>query len=66
MVQVTNPTPLFEGKAEQVQSPAPGRLPPAFAATGDMTRMQAFWSQAPASQFAASAAGNVPPITNPK
>src|SRR5207244_614913 len=36
------------------------------AATGDITRSAAFCPHAPASQFAAIAAGNVPPITNPK
>src|SRR5437870_2355459 len=36
------------------------------AATGDITRCAAFWSQAAASQFAASAAGNTPPVTKPK
>jgi hypothetical protein len=37
-----------------------------LAATGDVTDNPAFWSHAPASQFAASATGNEPPMTNPK
>jgi hypothetical protein len=33
---------------------------------GDMTRSATFWSQAAVSQLAATAAGNAPPLTNPK
>ena len=36
------------------------------AATGLITGSAAFWSHAVASQPAASAAGSVPPVTNPK
>ena len=36
------------------------------AATGDMTGSAVFWSQAAASQFAPSATGCEPPVTNPK
>jgi hypothetical protein len=36
------------------------------AAAGDITRNAQFWSQALAIQDAPSAAGTVPPVTNPK
>jgi len=36
------------------------------AAIGEETRSPAFWSQAPASQFAATVAGSAPPVTKPK
>ncbi len=36
------------------------------AAMGELTRVTQFWSQAPASQLAASAAGSAPPVTEPK
>ena len=36
------------------------------APTGDMTETYIFWSQAEASQPAATVAGNEPPVTKPK
>ena len=65
VVPVTNPAPLVEGKPSRSTVQA-STISSNLAATGDMTCIAAFWSHAPASQFAASAAGSVPPMTNPK
>jgi hypothetical protein len=44
----------------------PSAISSSALATGDIIRSPEFWSQAPASQFAANAAGSVPPVTKPK
>ena len=36
------------------------------AAAGELTRLNAFWSQAEVSQSEPSAAGSAPPVTKPK
>src|SRR5215472_17845192 len=56
VVHVTKPIPLLDGRPSRssVQSRT---IDSALAATGDITCIHAFWSQAPAIQLAASEAG---------
>ena len=63
---VTNPTALPAGQARAGRAPRPRRRPRPRCAAGVTVRSPAFWSHALVSQSAASAAGWVPPITNPK
>ncbi len=65
VVPVTKPAPQLAGNP-RMSSTHPSTISSSFAATGDMTVNPAFWSQTPAIQFAASAAGTQPPMTNPK
>ena len=62
---VTNPTALSAGSPSRSVTQAEATSSTAVAA-GVTVRNPAFWSHAPVSQSAASAAGWVPPITNPK
>ena len=62
---VANPTPLPAGSPSRSRSQAAASSS-AAATPGVTWRSTAFWSHAPTSQSAASAAGCEPPITNPK
>src|SRR5215467_9002142 len=65
VAHVTKPPsqPAGNRKASQTQLKT---ISSSSAAAGDITRKHAFCPQAPASQFAASAAGSTPPMTKPK
>ena len=62
---VVNPTSLPAGRPSSSSS-QPAAASSAAAVAGVANRSPAFWSQALTSQSAASAAGRVPPITQPK
>ena len=62
---VVKPTLTPDGSPNRSASHAPATSS-ATAAAGPMTYRPAFWSHALVSQSAASAAGRLPPITNPK
>ncbi len=62
---VTNPTLVPSGSPRSSTSQAPATSS-ATAAAGESAYKPAFWSHALVSQSAASAAGRLPPTTNPK
>ena len=62
---VTKPTAALAGKPSRSRSHSLATHS-APAAAGDITSRPAFWSHIEVSQSAASAAGSVPPITQPK
>ena len=62
---VVSPTPESSGSPSS-SSNHPHATSSTTAAAGEETALNAFWSQADASQSAASAAGSAPPVTNPK
>ena len=62
---VVNPTPALPG-SPSASSTQRSVTASTAAAAGELTRLNAFWSQALTSQSAASAAGRAPPVTKPK
>ena len=62
---VAKPTAAVRGRAS-ASSTHRSATASIAAAAGELTRLNAFWSQAEASQSDASAAGSAPPVTKPK